>query len=152
MRSGTSWFGSVMVVAALLSLPMVAAAQDRFNANTGSANASPCEQTYLDTQRQIVTARMLNDTQYRKAKIDCNGKLDCIRAAQKQYQATQRDIAKQQADAAAQHDICKAKAQMGGGALPAGAVARGDPDAADADVQGVLGSFPGTKSDWGSVC
>ncbi len=152
MRSERAWFMAAICVMPLVVLAAPARAQDRFNANTGGGTAGPCEQTYLDGQRQIVTARMLNDAQYKKAKIDCNGKSDCIRAAQKQYETTQRDIAKQQTDASAQHDICRAKAQMGGGTLPAGAVVRGDPDAADAGVPGFVGSFPGTKSGWGSYC
>jgi hypothetical protein len=36
--------------------------------------------------------------------------------------------------------------------LPKGAVASGDPDASDKGAPGFLGSFPGTKSSWGSFC
>lgn len=38
------------------------------------------------------------------------------------------------------------------GPLPPGAAAAGDPDAPDVGATGFLGSFPGTKNNWGSYC
>lgn len=165
---------TLSIALALLAAALPALAQDQFNINTGPARGAggdPCQQSFAQAERQMVEARTLNDAQYKKERLDCSGKQECIRSAQKKYVDGQKRIDKQHIDAVAQRDICEQRRQSAGASqpgrptgpagaqpppalrrLPPGAVATGDPDATDAGVPGFLGSFPGTKSAMGSFC
>jgi hypothetical protein len=107
---------AICLALALLCIAFPAPAQDQFNTNTDpsrSAGSGPCAQSYAQAERQVVEARTLNDAQYKKERIDCDGKQDCIKAAQKKYLAGQRKTEKQHTDASAQRDICEQRRQSG---------------------------------------
>jgi hypothetical protein len=127
-----------LVASLLLAVPLLiatpASAQEQFNSNSGSgsgsANPQSCDEAYDETEHQIVAARIAVDANFKKQEIDCNGDSGCRQAASKEYQANMRDIAKQQVDASAQHDICRAQAMGGGGGGVPGAGAPGVPGGA----------------------
>ncbi len=169
----------IRIVCAALAIAVLAplARADEFSSGPGpGASAASCEQIYDSVVTSINDARIANDAEARKAKIDCKSDQGCVRAAQERYLAAQRDINKRYAEASARRDQCKQRgasssggpstgaAATGGNAgaaagkaagaprLPQGAIAQGDPDAPDAGAPGFVGSFPGTKTKWGSYC
>jgi len=104
---------------ALLAIATRAPAQEQFNSNTGSGGGpQSCDEAYSETEQQIVAAGIIIDANFKKQEIDCNGDPGCRRAAGEEYTAQQRDIAKQQVDAGAQHETCVAQAEGGNGGAP----------------------------------
>jgi hypothetical protein len=108
------------LVVALLAICANANAQDEFNSSSGSQNGNgqSCQQTYSDTERQIVIARDLVDSNFKKQEIGCNGDPGCRRAAGEEYVQQQQELAKQQVDAEAQYTICKTEASGGNTGAP----------------------------------
>lgn len=169
------WCGASAVVFALAVTAVTAlpASGDEFYSNARPAarsHLSACQQAFANNMRLIAQARVKNDAQYKKDRINCEGKRDpaCNKKAEKDYIARNRKIEKQQVGANEKREICgqqrnvpaSTARQQGPAApppapnqngLPPGAVAKGDPDAPDAGVPGFIGSFPGTKSDY-SYC
>lgn len=153
-------FRTLPVALAILLRATISRA-DEFSSGPDPA-AGSCEQIYQSAVAGINDAKLVNETQAKKEKIDCNGDQGCVEAAKKRYLAAQRDINKRYADASGERDRCRQRRASLSGAvekavsdaapLPPGAVAKGDPDAADAGAPGFVGSFPGTKSKWGSFC
>jgi hypothetical protein len=117
----------ICIAVAVLAIATRASAQDQFNSNTGSepgtgATAQSCQEAYSEAERQIVAAGAIVDANFKKQEIDCNGDQGCRRAAGEEYTAQQRDLAKQQVDASAQYEICRAQSEGGSGGAPSAPV------------------------------